>query len=251
MWFYHRLKSPNHADGMANSVDPDQTATLWAVWSGSALFAQAYLSKNLDHYGNACLFVHVPKITHSAQTAGNPFCLWLPFLSHSYLSQSITKQTKSCVPSEGSDQPGHPPSLIRAFAVHTKDNKGPKVSSCGQGRLWSVWKDAQADMSLRLTQRSIWWFLSCSGSFCTTVHTKMNSLLFILEFYICHILLLFLRFILKINTIVPSLLGRSDVQSDCYSGGHRFDLPPGHISFIEIGHEIISTAILSLPPIQV
>ena len=39
--------SPNNADGMANSVDPDQTAPLGAVWSGSALFAQAYLSENL------------------------------------------------------------------------------------------------------------------------------------------------------------------------------------------------------------
>ena len=53
MWLYHRVMSPNDADGIANSVDPDQTAPLgavWfrgAVWSGSALFAQAYLSKNL------------------------------------------------------------------------------------------------------------------------------------------------------------------------------------------------------------
>ena len=43
--------SPNDADGMANSVDPDQTAhqtaPIGAVWSGSALFAQAYLSENL------------------------------------------------------------------------------------------------------------------------------------------------------------------------------------------------------------
>ena len=31
----------------ANSADPDQTAPLGAVWSGSALFAQTYLSKNL------------------------------------------------------------------------------------------------------------------------------------------------------------------------------------------------------------
>ena len=37
--------SPNDADGMANSVDPDQSAPLGAVWSGSALFAQAYLSE--------------------------------------------------------------------------------------------------------------------------------------------------------------------------------------------------------------
>ena len=32
---------------MANSADPDQTAPLGAVWSGSALFAQAYLSENI------------------------------------------------------------------------------------------------------------------------------------------------------------------------------------------------------------
>ena len=35
------------ADGIANSVDPDQTAPVEAVWSGSALFARAYLSENL------------------------------------------------------------------------------------------------------------------------------------------------------------------------------------------------------------
>ena len=38
---------PNDADGMANSADPDQTAPVGAVWSGSALFAQTYLSENL------------------------------------------------------------------------------------------------------------------------------------------------------------------------------------------------------------
>ena len=34
------------ADGIANSLAPNQTAPLGAVWSGSALFAQAYLSEN-------------------------------------------------------------------------------------------------------------------------------------------------------------------------------------------------------------
>ena len=53
MRLYHRVMRPNDADGMANSVDPDQTApgsalfALGAVWSGSALFAQACLSENL------------------------------------------------------------------------------------------------------------------------------------------------------------------------------------------------------------
>ena len=50
-WLFLRVMSPNDADGMANSVDPDQTAPLGAVWSGSALFAQAYLSENLGYYG--------------------------------------------------------------------------------------------------------------------------------------------------------------------------------------------------------
>ena len=47
MWLYYRVMSPNDADGMANSVDPDQTAPVVAIWSGSTLFAQAYLSENL------------------------------------------------------------------------------------------------------------------------------------------------------------------------------------------------------------
>ena len=38
---------PKDAEGTANSVDPDQTAPLGAVWSASALFAQACPSKNL------------------------------------------------------------------------------------------------------------------------------------------------------------------------------------------------------------
>ena len=44
MWLYHRVMIPNDADGMANSVDPNQIAP---VWSGSAPFAQANLSENL------------------------------------------------------------------------------------------------------------------------------------------------------------------------------------------------------------
>ena len=46
MWLYHRVMSPKGTDEMANSVEPDQTAQ-GAVWSGSALFAQTCLSKNL------------------------------------------------------------------------------------------------------------------------------------------------------------------------------------------------------------
>ena len=37
---------PKDADRIANSVDSDQTAPLGVVRSGSALFAQTYLSEN-------------------------------------------------------------------------------------------------------------------------------------------------------------------------------------------------------------
>ena len=42
-----KVMHPKDAAGIANSVDPDQTAPLGAVWSGSALFAQICLSENL------------------------------------------------------------------------------------------------------------------------------------------------------------------------------------------------------------
>ena len=58
-------------------------------------------------------------------------------------------QQNECAHSEDSDQPVHPPSLIRVFAVRSMGSQGPKVSSCGQRRLWSDWADAQTDLSLR------------------------------------------------------------------------------------------------------
>ena len=44
-----------------------------------------------------------------------------------------TEQDKNnkmtCAPREDSDQPGHPPSLIRVLAVCSMGSEGPKVSS--------------------------------------------------------------------------------------------------------------------------
>ena len=54
-----------------------------------------------------------------------------------------------CAPSEDSDQPGYPPSLIRVFAVRMKKALVISYPLGGQRRLWSDWADAQADLSLR------------------------------------------------------------------------------------------------------
>ena len=43
---------------------------------------------------------------------------------------SHENQQNECAPSEDSDQPGIPPSLIRVFAVRLIGSKGPKLSSC-------------------------------------------------------------------------------------------------------------------------
>ena len=58
-------------------------------------------------------------------------------------------QRSDCAPSEGSDQPGHPPSLIRIFAVRMKKAWVLSYPLSAQRRLWSDWADAKADLSLR------------------------------------------------------------------------------------------------------
>ena len=59
-------------------------------------------------------------------------------------------------PSEDSDQPGHPPSLIRVFAVCSKKAWVLSYPLSAQWRLWSDWADAQADLSLRWVQSFCW-----------------------------------------------------------------------------------------------
>ena len=48
MWCSIALMHPKDADGMANSEDPDQTASSEAVWSWSALFAETYISQYIE-----------------------------------------------------------------------------------------------------------------------------------------------------------------------------------------------------------
>ena len=45
---------PKDAEGIANSVDPDQTALIW-----SALFAQTFLSENLGSLQYNNLFMYL------------------------------------------------------------------------------------------------------------------------------------------------------------------------------------------------
>ena len=55
----------------------------------------------------------------------------------------------ACAASEYWDQPGHPSSLIRVFAVRMKKALVLSYPLSALRRLWSDWADTQADLSLR------------------------------------------------------------------------------------------------------
>ena len=59
---------------------------------------------------------------------------------------SWQNQQNDCAPSEDSDQPGHPPSLITVFAVRMKKAWILTYPLSAQRRLWSDWADAQANL---------------------------------------------------------------------------------------------------------
>ena len=65
---------------------------------------------------------------------------------------SWQNQENDCASSKDSDQPWHPPSLIRVFAVRMKKAWVLSYPLSTQQRLWSDWTDAQADLSLRWAQ---------------------------------------------------------------------------------------------------
>ena len=56
---FYAFVSQNMLHGMANRVDPDQTAPLGAVWSGSSLFAYVILSETLVYEILGHLLQHI------------------------------------------------------------------------------------------------------------------------------------------------------------------------------------------------
>ena len=106
-----------------------------------------------------------------------------PFLSKTAsknrLKWAVTwqNQQSECVPSEDSDQPGHPPSLIRVFAVRMKKAWVLSYSLSAQWRLWSDWVDAKADLSLRWVHTLFVCFVLYWGCKTTLVHDVRKTIL--------------------------------------------------------------------------
>ena len=105
------------------------------------------------------------------ETVSWPLCVVVPLTSDDLnkMSEPVThwqtnepphdKTNKmACAPSEDSDQPGHPPSLIGVFAVRMKKAWALSYPLSAQRSLWSDWVDAQADLSLRWAHMPFCWF---------------------------------------------------------------------------------------------
>ena len=73
-------------------------------------------------------------------------------------------QQNECAPREDSDQPGHPPSLIRVFAVRIKKAWVLSYPLNTQRRLWSDWVDAQ----------SLYWFCHVVAQMYLLMITMVN-----------------------------------------------------------------------------
>ena len=95
---------PKDADGMANSADPDQTAPR------SSLIWVCTVCPDLSVQKFRIITAGGVKLKDLQEIEPSP--------STSRIESQHNKTSKmACAPSEVSDQPGHPPSLIRVFAV--------------------------------------------------------------------------------------------------------------------------------------
>ena len=101
----------------------------------------------LDHFPNNCsseLYMIIYKVSFDPANKLANVTAWLKSSEPPHEESNNT----ACAPSEYSDQPGHPPSLIGVFALRMKKAWVLSYPFSAQRRLWSDWADAQAELSL-------------------------------------------------------------------------------------------------------
>ena len=89
--------------------------------------------------------VHVNLYTHSWKIYSSIYLTTYTcrFKMQNKWAASWQNNQNDCAPREDSDQPGHPPSLIRVFAVRMKEAWVLSHPLSAQRRLWSDWADAK------------------------------------------------------------------------------------------------------------
>ena len=96
----------------------------------------------------------------------------------------------ACAPSEDSDQPGHPPSLIRVFPVRMKKAQVLSYPLSAQRKFWSDWADAQADLSLLWEHNHFVGFvmrrLICPDQIAPGKQYEPTTRLLLKDYIVCH-----------------------------------------------------------------
>ena len=133
-------------------IPPSQGCSMWSL----TLNGQALSKKKMSE--------HCERTTTTTTTDARAlvyykltFWAWRLRWAKNWTEHDKTNKM-TCAPSEDSDQPGHPPSLIRVFTVCMKKAWILNYLLNAQWRLWSDWANAQADLSLRWVHRSFCWF---------------------------------------------------------------------------------------------
>ena len=97
----------------------------------------------------------------------------LPNCSNELQHDKTNKLTSA--PCKDSDQPEHPPNLIRVFAVRMKKPWVLPYPLSTQRRLWSDWANAQTDLSLRCMHRPYCWFCCAEAQIYFNVFSEAFS----------------------------------------------------------------------------
>ena len=121
----------------------------------------AYERNTVLHTKTTHLLYNFPRLPRSFEWQKQLFSLYEP--PHDKLNKM------TCAPSEDSDQPGHPSSLIWIFAVRMKKHWALNYLLSAQWRLWADCADAQTDLSLRSAHMSFCWFCRAAA------HTSLFS----------------------------------------------------------------------------
>ena len=85
----------------------------------------------------------------------------------------------ACAPSEDSDQPGHPPSLIRVFGVCMMKALVLSYLLSAQQSLWSDWADAQANLNLRWAHIPFCWFCHEAAQMFKSSFCRYNQIILV------------------------------------------------------------------------
>ena len=164
------LNVPKHC----NKHDLIHFVTLW-VWYSLGIFSLFSLKKwtYLEARNSSKMQIQQTRFHWVCSRAAvvNAILLMSPSIWNIWAA-SWQNQQNDCAPSEDSDQSGHPPSLIRVFAVREDSDqsgirpvwsevslsaqwiaKDTSFISCGQRRLWSDWVD-NSDKYMYMTSKS-------------------------------------------------------------------------------------------------